>query len=90
MDQSVKSRLQLFFAVFSLTALVFMTIGASPPLEQLSLHPKIFPVQTQCTDVNRDVSKVWSLTSVLEGHKYTTCELKEVRHDADEKKSSTR
>jgi hypothetical protein len=77
MVQSVKSNLQLFFAVMSLTAMMLVTLGNSPPLDHefrfIPLIEKLEP-QRCMADFKRDVSKAWSLTQIVESNKNINCD----------------
>lgn len=72
MVQSVKSNLQLFFAVISLTAMMLVTLGNSPPLDyQFRLIPFIETSEPQkcVTDFKHDIARVQSLVHVVESPK---------------------
>jgi len=80
MVQSVKSNLQLFFAAVGLAAIVMVTMGNAPPevITPKKFLPTYVSAPEQCVPMG-DVSRVWSLTHLLEGRKYVACENREAR-----------
>lgn len=75
MVQSVKSNLQLFLAVASLTAMVLVTMGNAPPADVTprKIIPSYLSSANDHCPAPGDISKVWSLTTLIEGRKYLDC-----------------